>query len=147
MRKTMMPKQQSGQGLIEILIVSVIIIISSVALIQFQAMISYRDSLALQRSDATVLALQKIESLRDFQVLNTQTPYAAYSDIASGTGTSVGTNTTFTLTWTVTTNVTYSSKMIDVTVSWNDIRNIAQTITLSTEVAGLQPVFSATVLY
>jgi Tfp pilus assembly protein PilV len=139
--------KQEGQGLIEILVVAVIVIISSLSLMQFQASLSYKDSLALQRSDATILALTEIESLRDFQVLTTQTPYTAYSNIASGSSTVTGYNATFTITWTVTTTATPAYKVLDVLVTWNDIRGVAQTIHLTSNVAGIVPVFSATVMY
>jgi Tfp pilus assembly protein PilV len=139
--------RQRGQGLIEILIVCVIVIISCLSLMKFQAALSYKDSLALQRSDATILALTEIESLRDFQVLAVQSPYAAYSSIASGSATTTGVNATFTTTWTITPVVSPAYKVIDVVVSWNDIRGTAQSVHLTTNVAGIEPVFSATVLY
>jgi Tfp pilus assembly protein PilV len=139
--------RQAGQGLIEILIVCVLITICCLSLAKFQAVLSYKDSLALQRSDAVVLAMSELETLRDFQVLSTQVPYTAYSNIASGTSTSVGTNTTYTLTWTVTTVAAPAYKTISVVVAWTDNLSKAQSITLTTNVAGVQPVFSATVLY
>lgn len=139
--------QQAGQGLIEILIVCIVVIISCLSLMQFQAALSYKDSLALQRSDATVLAYSELETLRDFQVLNTQSPYTAYSGIASGSATSTGVNATYTITWTVTPVTTPLYKVLDVSVTWNDIRGTAQSIRLTTDVAGIEPVFSATVLY
>lgn len=144
--KTLLAKQ-SGQGLIEILIVCVIITIACVSLMKFQAALSYKDSLALQRSDATILALTELESLRDYQVLTTQSPYTAYANIASGSSTSTGTNTTYTITWTVNTVASPAYKTITVVVSWTDALSNAQSITLVTNVAGLTPVFSATVLY
>jgi Tfp pilus assembly protein PilV len=139
--------KQAGQGLIEILIVCILVTIACVSLMKFQATLSYKDSLALQRSDATILALSELESLRDYQVLTTQTPYTAYSNIASGTSTSIGVNTTYTLTWTVTTVAAPSYKVLSVVVTWNDKLGNGQSITLTTNVAGTQPVFSATVLY
>jgi Tfp pilus assembly protein PilV len=139
--------KQSGQGLIEILIVCVLVTIACLSLMKFQAALSYKDSLALQRSDATILALNQLEELRDYQVLTTQTPYTAYSDIASGSATSTGVNTTYTITWTVTTVASPSYKVLNVAVTWQDKLNTTQTVTLTTNVAGGQPVFSATVLY
>ena len=139
--------RQRGQGLIEILVVCVIVVISCLSLMQFQAALSYKDSLALQRSDATILALTEIESLRDFQTLAVQTPYAAYSSIASGSASTNGINATFLTTWTVTTNVSPAYKVLDVVVSWTDIRGTAQSVHLTTNIAGIEPVFSATVLY
>ncbi|MES2217504.1 MAG: hypothetical protein V4501_03735 [Pseudomonadota bacterium] len=139
--------KQSGQGLIEILIVCVIVTIACISLMKFQAALSYKDSLALQRSDATVLALSQLETLRDYQVLNTQSPYTAFSSIVSGSSTSVGTNTTYTITWTVTPVASPVYDSINVVVSWTDKVGTSQSVTLTTNVAGLTPVFSATVLY
>ena len=140
-------RQQSGQGLLEILLVCLIVAIASVSLLQFQAGLAYRDSLALQRSDATILALSQIESLRDFQVLSTQAPYMAYSAIASGIAITSGANASYTITWTVTPFTAPTYKVLDVSVTWNDLRGKAQTIRLTSNIAGIEPVFSATILY
>jgi Tfp pilus assembly protein PilV len=140
-------KQQYGQGLIEMLIVVVIVASCCMALFKFQMTLRYRDSLALQQSDATILALNKIESLRDFHVLTPQTPYAAYQDIVSGSSSTAGMNTTYTLTWTVTTNASPRYKVINVSVSWTDIRNNSQSVQLTTELAGIQPIFSASIIH
>lgn len=139
--------QQKGQGLIEALIAFVIIAISVVALIRFQSGLAFRDSLAQQQSDATLLATAKIESLRDFHVLAPQSPYIAYQSMASGTSSSIGTSATFTIAWTVTTTASPSYKTIDVIVSWLDRRAVARSIRLVTIVAGIEPSFSATVMY
>lgn len=139
--------KQKGQGLIETLIAAVIIISCVVALIRFQSRLAYHDSYTQQQSHATILALSKIESLRDFNVLNNQSPYTSYQGIASGTSTYTGTATTYTLTWTVTTVASPSYKTIDVTVSWTDRYGATQSVRLITNVAGIEPAYSATVMY
>ena len=117
-----------------------------IALILFQAGIAYGDSVAQQKSQATLLATSEIESLRDFNVLNTQVPYAAYQNIASGTSNSTVGNTTYTLTWTVTAYVNPTYKTIDISVTWTDRRAIAQSIRLITMVAGIDPPYSAAIM-
>lgn len=135
-----------GQGLIEVLITLLIVVVGVLGIIRFQNYLAYNNSLAQQQGDATILAMQKIESLRDYQVLNTTSGYTAYQDIASGSTTSTGATTVYTITWTVTTNVNPTYKKIDVTVSWTDRNNISQSVRLVSQVAGVEPAFSAAIL-
>jgi Tfp pilus assembly protein PilV len=137
---------QQGQGLIESLITVLIIFGTVVALMSFQATLAYNDSLTTEQADATMLAVNRLETLRDYQVLTVQPPYAAYASIASGNTTSVGLNATYTITWTVTafTNPTY--KNIGVTVTWTDRRGKAQSIALVTKVAGIDPTTSSSIM-
>jgi hypothetical protein len=117
-----------------------------IALIRFQNYLAYDSNVAQQKADAVIIAINKIESLRDFQVLNNTTGYTSYQSIASGSSTTSGTSTTYTVTWTVTnfTNPTY--KNIAVTVSWTDRRGVTQSIQQITRVAGIEPQNSAAVM-
>ncbi len=72
------------------LIVVVMILGSVVALMRFQSNLAYSDSISQQQSDATLLALNQIETLRDFNVISNQSPYTSYQGIASGTNTVTG---------------------------------------------------------
>lgn len=135
-----------GQTLIEALVTLVFIAIGVIALIRFQNYLSYDNSLSQQKGNATILAQSKMESLIDFQVLNNTSGYTSYQSIASGSSTSAGTTTTYTITWTVTTNTNPDYKTITVTVSWTDRRNTAQSVTLVSRVAGIQPSNSAAVM-
>jgi Tfp pilus assembly protein PilV len=139
-------KSHSGQGLIESLIAMLIIFGTVVALMSFQATLAYNDDVSAQQTDATILAVNELENLRDFQVLNVQAPYAAYANIASGNTTSTGANATYTITWTVTsfTNPTY--KTISVTVTWTDRRSVAHSVNMITNVAGIDPSTSSSVM-
>jgi Tfp pilus assembly protein PilV len=138
--------RQAGQGLIETLIMTLIIFGTVVALLSFENTLAYNDSLTTQQNDATLLAANELEKLRDFQVLNPQVPYTAFSSIASGTTTSVGMNTTFTITWAVTQTASPLFDTVNVTVSWTDRRNVAQSIKLSTIIAGIDPSTSSSVM-
>ena len=139
-------KNLSGEGLIESLICMLLIFGSIVALMSFQANIAYNDDVSAQTTDAVMLAVNELETLRDFQVLNTTPGYSAYSSIASGSSSSVGMNATFTLVWTVTPTATPNYKNINVAVSWTDRRSVAHTITMSTDVAGIDPSYSSSVM-
>ena len=139
--------QQRGQGLIESLITMVIIFGTVVALMSFQSTLAYNDSLTAEQADATQLAVNELETLRDFQVLNVTGGYTAYASIASGHTTHTGLDTTYTITWTVTkftSPATYAN--IAVVVTWSDRRNVAQSITLVTRVAGIDPTNSSSIM-
>jgi Tfp pilus assembly protein PilV len=139
-------KQQKGQGLLESLIAMLLIFAVVVALLSFETTLAYHDSLISQQNDATQLAVTTLENLRDYQVLSPQNPYTAYSAIASGTSTSVGLNTTFTITWTVTAFVNPTYKTLSVAVTWTDRRGVAQTIRMASNIAGVDPTTSSSVM-
>lgn len=139
--------KQSGQGLIETLIALLIISGGAIALIQFEHNLSYNNNLAQQQAEATLFATQQIESLRNFAVINNTSGYNAYQSIATGNRTANGANTTYTLNWTVTTSSTTPSyKTIDLIVSWTDSYGNAQSIDLTTIIAGLDPAYQANII-
>jgi hypothetical protein len=117
-----------------------------VSLLSFQATLAYNDDVSTQTSDAIILAVNELEKLRDFQVLNPLAGYTAYTSIVTGSSTPTGMNTTYTMNWTVTsyTNPTY--KNINVVVTWTDRRTISHSITMSTNVAGIDPSTSSSVM-
>ena len=135
-----------GIGLIEVLISVAMIAICILALTRFQSGIAYSDLMSRQQSEATILATNKLESLREYQVIAVTAGYAAYASILTGTSNVVGSNATYTLSWTVTsyTNPTY--KTVDLTVSWPDSRGSSQNVKLSTRIAGLDPSLSGAII-
>ncbi len=135
-----------GEGLVETMIAFLIIAGSVVALTRFQSNVAYSDSVTQQQSEATILAQSKLESLSDFQVIGTQSPYFAYQDIISGTSTKAGENSTYTLTWTVTPFVNPTYKVIDIFVSWIDRYNNAQSVRLVTRVGSIDPSLSGQIM-
>lgn len=139
-------KRLNGQTLIEVMITLVFISISVISLIRFQNYLAYDNSLAQQKGDATVIAQSQIESLRDYQVLNNTSGYSSFQGIASGSSTITGSTATYTVTWTITTTASPNYKNIDVTVSWTDRDNTAQSVRLISNVAGIEPANSASVM-
>jgi Tfp pilus assembly protein PilV len=137
-------KSQRGQGLIETLMIVLFVGVSVVALITFQHKLNYSSSFARQQSDATIATLNEIETLRNFSVLSTTSGYVAYSNIASGSGTTTINNTTYTLTWTVTSFTSPTYKTISVTTTWPDYYGTTRTITIVTYVAGVDPSTAST---
>ena len=138
--------KQRGLGLIETLIIMVVILGCAMSLISFQTNLSYSDDITQQQADATILAMSEIETLRDFDVLYTQSPYTAYQSIASGNTSSTVGFTTYTVTWTVASFVNPTYKTANVVVSWTDRRSVAQSITLDTIIAGIEPSYSASIM-
>jgi Tfp pilus assembly protein PilV len=138
--------RQQGLGLIEILMTVLFIGIGVVALIKLQNYLSNSNDVAYERSDAVRIATRQIEILRDFQVINNTSGYTSYQGIATGSTTVTGTNTTYTVSWTVTsyTNPTY--KVINITVSWTDRYNVAQSVNMVASVASIDPSSSATIM-
>jgi Tfp pilus assembly protein PilV len=135
-----------GQGLIETLITLLFIGVSIIALTRFQNYLAYSNNVAQQQADATILALKQIETLRNYQVINNTSGYTSYQSIASGAGTSTGINTVYTLTWTITSHTDPTYKTMDVTVAWTDHYNTAQSVSLSSHVASIDPSYSAAIM-
>lgn len=135
-----------GQTLVESLATIVIVAIGVIALIRFQNYLSYDNSVSLQRADALTIARSTIETLRDYQVLNTTAGYTAYSGISSGSSSVSGTSATYNVSWTVTTQTNPDYKTIDVSVSWTDRRGTSQSVRLISHIAGIEPANSAAVM-
>lgn len=129
----------SGMGLIETLIILLLVSIGVVSLIKYQHFLSYNDNTLQQQFDATILASKQMETLRDFQVLTTTAGYTAYADIGSGSSSQIVGNTSYTITYTVTTNASPPYKTINVVVSWTDRNNSSRSVTVSSQVAGVDP--------
>ena len=133
-------RSQKGIGLIEILLALVFISFSIVAITYFQGNQAFTNDFSIQQNDAILISMSKLETLTQFSSLT------GYNAIASGSSTVTGTNTTFQLSWTVTsyTNPTY--KNINLLTSWTDRRGSTQSVRLVTNVAGLDPTLTASIM-
>lgn len=132
--------QPKGQGFIEIMIALLIIGVGIVALSRFQNNLIHSNDLVKQQNEANSLAVNQIETVRDYTTL------VGYQGIASGSTTVTGVNATYTINWTVTPFTDPTYKDINLTVSWLDRNGTSQTIRLVTRVAALEPAFSADVM-
>lgn len=137
--KSKLPGYQSGQGLIESLIIVLLVAIGVVGILNFQHYLSFSTNMTQQQTDAIALANSEIETLSDFQVLNTTSGYTAYQDITSGSKNATVGNTAYSLSWTVTTNTNPNYKTINVTVSWTDRFGNSKSVNLVSNVAGVDP--------
>lgn len=131
--------KQFGQGFIEVMLVMVFIAVGVVTMVKFQNSQAYNSADVAAHLNAMQLANHQLEKLRDYVVLSTQTGYAAYSDIANGNTTVTSKGITYTITWVVQTNTSPDYKTVDVTVSWSDRYGVAQSLMLSSRIAGIDP--------
>lgn len=138
-------KKQQGISLIEVLIALLVLAGGIITLAKFQGDLLRARVDLNQQSQAVMLAQNKIEDLRHYTVINTTGGKKAYDDIASGTSTVSGTSTTYTVTWTVTDNSSPPHKVVRVTVSWTDSKNVAQSVTLDSIVGKVDPTTSGQV--
>lgn len=136
-------KKLIGQSLIETMITVVVISISVVSLIRFQNYIAYDGDLAKQKGQATILANKQLETLLDFHVLTTMQGYVSYDSIASGTSSSTVNGTNYTVSWTVTPFELPTYKNVNINVSWTDRHGSNQSVAVSSDIAGIEPAFSA----
>ena len=137
---------QIGQTLVEVLITVLIIAVSVISLIRFQHYLAYDSNLTQQKADAMSLASKEMESLRYFQVQNTTSGYTAYQDIVTGSSAATISNTTYTINWTVTTDTNPNYKVVNVAISWTDRYSNANSVTLVSDIAGIDPAHSASIM-
>lgn len=135
-----MLRLHKGQGLIEVTITILIIASVALALSQYQIYLAYSNSVSQQQNTAMIIAMQQIETIRDFSAIS------SYNTIASTSSIKAAENTTYTITTTITTNTNPNYKKIDVTVSWTDRRNISQSIRLTSTIAGIDPAYSSSIM-
>ncbi len=138
--------KQKGQTLIEVLVTVLFIGIAAIALVRFQTYLGYDSKLSQQQGEATLVAIQQLETMKDFQVLNNTPGYTSYQSISSGSSSETVNNTVYAVAWTVTsyTNPTY--KNLDVSVTWTDEQGNSKSVRLVTDVAGVDPSTAASVM-
>lgn len=135
-----------GQTLVEALVTLLFIAVGVVALVRFQNYLAFDNSVSRQKADATAIAQSRMETLRDFQVLNNTSGYTSYESIASGSAVVTGSTATYNVAWTVTTNTDPDYKDVTVTVSWTDRNGGSQSVVLNSRIAGIEPANSAAVM-
>ncbi len=142
----MLSRRIKGQTLIEVMISLLFITVSAIALVRFQNYLAYDTSLVQQKAEAMLLAVSKIETLTNFQVLNNTSGYTSYQGIASGTTSHAGNTAVYTITTTVTTYTNPTYKNVSVTVSWTDRYGGTQSIQHVTNIAGIDPQYSSVIM-
>lgn len=139
---------QVGITLIEVLISLVIIAIGLLGIMQFTWQMWYHNNLIKQQIEAISVCQKKMEKLRSYEVLTTTPGWAAYADITSSviSENTTSNNTIYSTTWTVTDYTNPAYKTVTVTTGWTDIRGNAQSVTLSSIIAQIDPVSAGKVM-
>ena len=122
-----------GFSIVEMLVALLILASGLLALARFQTVLISSDSLAKQRSEATLLAEQKVDILRSYGTMS------AYSSMTSGSDSVGGSNASYSRSWTVTPSASPAYVAISITVSWMDRNNTAQSVTLKSSIASNNP--------
>lgn len=134
-----------GFTLIEALIALLVVAFGMLVVAGMQLTLNRNAEVARQRSEATRLAQEQIESLRSYNSIQAGAGLVAWNSIASGTDSpTADTNTTFTRTWTVGGSTADTMRSLSVTVNWTDRagQTAGNTLTLNTFMAKMDPALS-----
>ncbi len=138
-----------GVSLIEALVALAVMAFGMLSLVGVQATLRLNGDLAKQRTEATRIATEDIEGLRLFTALNPVNgqPGVSWDEIASRIVASyvppgnIG-NTSYQVVRTVNTVAGTLRKVVSVQVNWIDRTGVAQSVTVDTVIAGIDPVLS-----
>lgn len=148
MRFTIQPRPKSmGFSIVEALVALLVLSFGMLAIAGFQITLSRNSDLAKQRTEATRLAQQKMENLRAYTQVGTDsspTHIVNYTDDVvsgppSGSPDITTTNATFTRTWTVAANATNTEKAINVLVTWTDRTGETQRVQMLSVISKFDP--------
>ena len=143
--------RRRGVSLIEAMVALAVMAFGMLSLVGVQATMRLNNDLAKQRSEATWIATEEIENLRNFKTLlaTAANPGTSWAEISSRTVESyvppnnIG-NTSYRVVRTVNLPVAANlQKIVQVDVSWSDRTGVVQHVVLDTLIAGADPVLSA----
>ena len=147
------PKRRLGVSLIEALVALAVMAFGMLSLVGVQATLRLNSDVSKQRAEATRIATEEIESLRQFRTLRPVNGQLnpSWDEIVSRTVEvqpgDTG-NTTFTMVRTVTDGTVdlvagLNHKLVQVQVRWQDRANTRQSVEIDAVVAGVDPVLSS----
>lgn len=144
---TRLRRRSLGFSIVEALVALLVLSFGMLAIAGFQVTLSRNSDLAKQRTEATRLAQQKMESLRAYGQVATDasTPHIVNytDDVVSGPPNGspdiTTTNAAFTRTWTVTPNATNTEKAINVLVTWSDRTGESQRVQMLSVISKFDP--------
>ncbi|MCF8209000.1 MAG: hypothetical protein K9K38_06305 [Rhodoferax sp.] len=129
-----------GFSMVEIMIVLLVLSGGLLTVGKFQGELFGSNALAKQRTEATMLAQQKLEELRGSVVweLNSDNAFVdkAFDQMEAGQGQVTGISAVYDRVWTVTAlTAPGNNKQVQITVSWKDKLDKAQSVILNTVIA------------
>ncbi len=146
MTMRMIKTRQQGITLVEILITIVVVVIGVLALAKLEKKLWDHGQLLEQQHQAMALAQQKIEELRHFETLRTETGKVAYQDIVSGSSNVSKSNSSYVVAWNVSEYVNPDYKSVNITVSWSDSSGASHNVNLVSRISKTDPEFTGKVL-
>lgn len=136
-----------GVSLIEALVALLIMGFGMIGIVGVQTTLRMNADISKQRSEATRIAQEAIETSRAYSVIQSATGNVAYEDLVSTPAVAVTgytTNTTFSRAITVSESAEPRMKIVAVDVSWTDRTNQAQTVRLLSQVNSTPPELAGT---
>lgn len=129
---------QRGFTIIEALVALAVVAFGLLGVVGLQALMARNADVAKQRSEATRLAQQQIESLRAYTTIPVAASQASWNGMTSGNDTAT-TNATFARAWTVAGSASDPMRRVSVNVAWADRTGEAQQVTLNSVISRTDP--------
>jgi Tfp pilus assembly protein PilV len=135
-----------GVSLVEAMVAVAVMAFGMLAVVGVQATLRLNADVAKQRSEATRIAQEAMESHRAFTVVDTTPEVHAWADIVSGPTNVFGpvTNTTFSVQNDVVNSADSPTKAVRITATWYDRAGERQSVMLSSAIAAAAPALSGT---
>lgn len=145
----MRPNRHSARGvsLVEAMVALAVMAFGMLAVVGIQATMRLNADIAKQRSEATRIGQEMLETQRAFTVIDSAAGQRAWSDINTSAETAVTgltTNTSYRVGRSVLTYANPPAKAIMVTVSWDDRTGQPQQVILTSAIAAAAPALSGT---
>jgi prepilin-type N-terminal cleavage/methylation domain-containing protein len=144
-------RHQKGFSLAEVSIATLIIGTGLVSVGKLQSALSQGNMQAKQHSHATMLAQDKIEALRKFTALETDSTSTmsnriTFDSIGSGQDSVNSASTTYTRTWQVVNSTSPEYKTINMTVNWTTSDNQSKSLTINSMLSRVDPAISGEII-
>lgn len=136
-----------GVSLVEAMVALAVMAFGMLAVVGIQATMRLNADIAKQRSEATRIGQEMLETQRAFTVIDSTAGQRAWSDIntsAEATVTGISTNTVYRVGRSVLTYANPPAKALMVTVRWDDRTGQTQQVILSSAIAAAAPALSGT---
>jgi Tfp pilus assembly protein PilV len=139
-----MPARRAGYALLEVLVTLAVSLVALGALVKFQGVLFHGDAAARARSQAVLLAEQRLETLHAALIAEGIEAVDGGSDAWTGDLIPAGDDDAarYTRTWTIAGDDATATAQINVTVEWNDPEGTA-VVHLATEVDSVPVAYGA----